>query len=78
MIGQLALAFLAVDLGPGAVGCQRHRSEDVIQPQAVVLREGQCPVVPPRVQMALGMLLAMNVDEPQPSSSSNAARLVGW
>ena len=39
MIGRLrALPLLAVDLGTDAAGGQRHRGEDVVQPQAVVLR----------------------------------------
>ena len=60
--GLFPLAFLPVDLGAIASLRQRRGNEDVIQPQAIVLGEGQHPVVPPRVQAALGMVLAEDVD----------------
>ena len=60
--GLFALPLLAVDLAlvqerPAA------RGEDVVQPQAVVLWEGQQAVVPPGIQSALGVLLPMNVNQ---------------
>ena len=64
MIGRLlAFSLLPVDLGARAAAAQRLRGENVVQPQAVVLREGEHAVVPPGVQPAFGMLLAMNVHE---------------
>src|ERR1700710_1442378 len=64
MVGRrLALALVAVDRAGLRAGEDRLRSEDEVDAQAVVLREGELAVVPPGVEAALLVVLAEEVSE---------------
>jgi hypothetical protein len=59
--GLLALPFVTVDLSGGATLGQRLGGENVVDPQAVIPGKGQHPVIPPRVDAAIGIVLTKNI-----------------
>src|SRR5687768_58138 len=60
---RLALAGLAVDLGPDHAGLQRRRNEQMIDSHSEVLMKVASAIVPPGVTSGFGMPQAVSVNE---------------
>src|ERR1051325_10622680 len=59
----LTFARVAIDDARGAARSHGPSGEDVIDAQALVLEERHAAIVPPRVDAAVGVVLAEQIDE---------------